>query len=394
MQYRNDKYGQPISVLGFGCMRFTKNGRNFDFDKAEKELMEAYRLGVNYYDTAYIYTGSEALLGEVFEKHGIRDRVRIATKLPQYLVGSTATADRYFNEELKRLRTNYVDYYLMHMITDINQWDHLEQIGMKAWIAEKKRSGQIRNIGFSYHGDSENFLKVLNAYDWDFCQIQYNYIDEYTQAGVDGLKAAAKKGIPVIIMEPLRGGKLVSLLPQKAKDLIANDPSGYSPAELALRWLWDQPEVTCVLSGMNSLEMVRENCRVAEEALAGSFTEGNRALITQIRQIFLDATKVGCTECRYCMPCPQNVNIPGIFRSYNLMYTENKASGRKEYLQTVAMTGEPSFASQCIGCGKCEKHCPQKIEIRKMLKIADKELLPLPYRIVGKVGRRFMLKKK
>ena len=394
MQYRNDKYGQPISVLGFGCMRFTKNGRNFDFDKAEKELMEAYRLGVNYYDTAYIYTGSEALLGEVFEKHGIRDRVRIATKLPQYLVGSTATADRYFNEELKRLRTNYVDYYLMHMITDINQWDHLEQIGMKAWIAEKKRSGQIRNIGFSYHGDSENFLKVLNAYDWDFCQIQYNYVDEYTQAGVDGLKAAAKKGIPVIIMEPLRGGKLVSLLPQKAKDLIANDPSGYSPAELALRWLWDQPEVTCVLSGMNSLEMVRENCRVAEEALAGSFTEGNRALITQIRQIFLDATKVGCTECRYCMPCPQNVNIPGIFRSYNLMYTENKASGRKEYLQTVAMTGEPSFASQCIGCGKCEKHCPQKIEIRKMLKIADKELLPLPYRIVGKVGRRFMLKKK
>ena len=394
MQYRNDKYGKPISALGFGCMRFTKNGINFDFDKAEKQLMEAFQLGVNYFDTAYIYTGSEALLGEVFEKNGIRDQVLIATKLPQYLVGSTATADRYFNEELKRLRTDYVDYYLMHMITDINQWDHLEQIGMKEWIAEKKQSGQIRNIGFSYHGDSENFIKVLDAYDWDFCQIQYNYVDEYSQAGVDGLKAAAKKGIPVIIMEPLRGGKLVSLLPQKAKDLIAADPSGYSPAELAFRWLWDQPEVTCVLSGMNSLEMVRENCRVANEALPGSFTKEDRALIAQIRQIFLDATKVGCTECRYCMPCPQNVNIPGIFRSYNLMYTENKASGRREYLQTVALNGDPSFASQCIDCGKCEKHCPQHIEIRRMLKVADKELLPLPYRIGIRIGRRFMLKKK
>ena len=375
-------------------MRFTKNGIGFDFDKAEKELMEAYRLGVNYYDTAYIYTGSEALIGEVFEKNQIRDRVYIATKLPQYLVGSCQAADRYFNEELKRLRTDYIDYYLMHMITDINQWNHLEQIGMKEWIAQKKESGQIRNIGFSYHGDTENFLKVLDAYDWDFCQIQYNYVDEHTQAGVTGLRAAAAKGIPVIIMEPLRGGKLVSLLPQKAKDLIASDPSGFSPAELALRWLWDQKEVTCILSGMNSLEMVRENCRVANEALPGSFTPENRNLIGQIRQIFLDATKVGCTECRYCMPCPQNVNIPGIFRSYNLMYTENKASGRKEYMQTVALNGDPSFASQCIGCGKCETHCPQHIEIRKVLKIADKELRPLPYKIALAVGRRFMLKKK
>ena len=394
MQYRNDKNGQPISVLGYGCMRFTKNGRNIDFDKAEKELMKAYELGVNYFDTAYIYTGSEALLGEVFEKNQIRDKINIATKLPQYLVGSTATADRYFNEELKRLRTDYIDYYLMHMITDINQWNHLEQIGMKEWISDKKKSGQIRNIGFSYHGNTENFLKVLDAYDWDFCQIQYNYVDEYSQAGVDGLKAAAQKGIPVIIMEPLRGGKLVSLLPQRAKEMIADDASGFSPAELALRWLWDQPEVTCILSGMNSLEMVQENCRVADEAKAGCFTEENHELIRKIRQIFLDATKVGCTECRYCMPCPQNVNIPGIFRCYNVMYSESKGSGRKEYMQTVALNGDPSFASQCINCGKCEKHCPQHIEIRKQLKIADKELRPLPYKIAIAVGRRFMLKKK
>ena len=375
-------------------MRFTKKGNSIDFDKAEKELMEAYHQGVNYYDTAYIYTGSEALIGEIFEKNGIREKINIATKLPQYLVGSTQTADRYFNEELKRLRTDYIDYYLMHMITDINQWEKLKKIGMEEWIAKKKESGQVRNIGFSYHGDSENFIKVLNAYDWDFCQIQYNYVDEHTQAGVEGLKAAAEKGIPVIIMEPLRGGKLVNLLPEEAKKLIAEDPSGYSAPELAFRWLWDQPEVTVVLSGMNSLEMVDENCRVASEMEAGAFTEENHALVQKIRDIFLSATKVGCTECRYCMPCPKNVNIPAIFRCYNLMYTENKASGRKEYYQTVALNGDPSFASQCIQCGKCEQHCPQHLPIREKLKEADKALRPFPIGLGLNIARRFMLKKK
>ena len=394
MKYRNDRNGNPLSILGYGCMRFTKKGNSFDFEKAEKELMEAYHQGVNYYDTAYIYTGSEALIGEIFEKNGIREKINIATKLPQYLVGSTQTADRYFNEELKRLRTDYVDYYLMHMITDINQWEKLKKIGMEEWITKKKESGQIRNIGFSYHGDSENFIKVLNAYDWDFCQIQYNYVDEHTQAGVEGLKAAAEKGIPVIIMEPLRGGKLVNLLPEEAKKLIKEDPSGYSAPELAFRWLWNQPEVTVVLSGMNSLEMVQENCRVASEMEAGAFTEENHALVQKIRDIFLSATKVGCTECRYCMPCPKNVNIPAIFRCYNLMYTENKASGRKEYYQTVALNGDPSFASQCIQCGKCEQHCPQHLPIREKLKEADKALRPFPVGLGLNIARRFMLKKK
>ena len=375
-------------------MRFTKNGNKIDFDKAEKELLEAYGNGVNYFDTAYIYSGSEALIGEIFEKNKIREKINIATKLPQYLVGSTATADRYFNEELKRLRTDYIDYYLMHMITDINQWTKLQKIGMEEWIAKTKESGQIRNIGFSNLGDSENFIKVLNAYDWDFCQIQYNYVDEHTQAGVEGLKAAAEKGIPVIIMEPLRGGKLVNLLPEEAKKLIKEDPSGYTAPELAFRWLWNQPEVTCVLSGMNSLEMVQENCRVASEMEAGTLTEESLALVQKIRDIFLAATKVGCTECRYCMPCPKNVNIPAIFRCYNLMYSENKSSGRREYYQTVALNGDPSFASQCIQCGKCEQHCPQHIPIREKLKEADKALRPFPIGLGLNIARRFMLKKK
>ena len=213
MQYRRDRYGRELSVLGFGCMRFTRKGSAIDQEKAEREIMEAFRAGVNYYDTAYIYPGSEALLGAVLERNRIRDQVYIATKLPQYLVRSLSGAENYFQEELERLRTDHVDYYLMHMLTDLAQWERLKQLGIMEWIQEKKATGAIRNIGFSFHGNTENFLKILDDYDWDFCQIQYNYLDETTQAGVRGLKAAAAKGIPVIIMEPLRGGKLVNLLP-------------------------------------------------------------------------------------------------------------------------------------------------------------------------------------
>ncbi|MER2183911.1 MAG: aldo/keto reductase, partial [Clostridia bacterium] len=200
MQYRKDKYGRDLSVLGFGCMRFTKKGNALDLEKAEKEIMTAFHAGVNYYDTAYIYPGSEALLGTVLERNGIRSQVYIATKLPQYMVRSLAGAEKTFGEELTRLRTDYIDYYLMHMLTDIAQWERLKQMGILSWIAEKKAAGAIRNIGFSFHGNTENFLKILQDYDWDFCQIQYNYLDETTQAGVEGLKAAAARGIPVVIM--------------------------------------------------------------------------------------------------------------------------------------------------------------------------------------------------
>ncbi|MBQ6541194.1 MAG: aldo/keto reductase [Lachnospiraceae bacterium] len=393
MQYRKDKYGQDLSILGFGCMRFTKKGAGLDLDKAEQEIMEAFRSGVNYYDTAYIYPGSEVLLGTVLEKNGIRDQVKIATKLPQYLVRNLQGAEKFFQEELERLRTDHIDYYLMHMITDVAQWERLKQIGILDWIREKKASGAIRNIGFSFHGNTENFLKVLEDYDWDFCQIQYNYQDETTQAGVDGLKAAAKKGIPVIIMEPLRGGKLVNLLPQKAKKLIAENERGWSPAAWAFRWLYNQPEVTVVLSGMNSLEMVRENVETASSARAGEFTEEDFALLLEVKKMIRAGEKVGCTACRYCMPCPQGVDIPGIFRCYNAMYFEGKAAGRYQFAQTVGMTRKPAFATQCIGCGKCEKHCPQGIHIREKLKEADKALRPLPYKIGINVARAFMVRK-
>ena len=390
MQYRPDKYGTPLSILGYGCMRFSRKGGGIDLDKTEQEILTAFRAGVNYFDTAYIYPGSEAALGEILERNGIRDQVHIATKLPQYMVGSRTALDRFFGEELARLRTGRVDYYLVHHLTDIAQWERLKGLGMLEWIAEKKAAGEIRNIGFSYHGNTANFLRILADYDWDFCQIQYNYLDEFAQAGVEGLKAAAARGIPVMIMEPLRGGKLVNLLPEDAKQLIAANPRGWTPAQWGLRWLYNQPEVTVVLSGMNSRRMVEENLQTASEAACGAFTAEDFALIEEVKRRIRAKEKVGCTGCRYCMPCPKGVDIPGHFLCYNTMYSESRMAGWSQYVQTVALTKEPSYASQCIQCGKCEKHCPQNIPIREKLKEAEKALRPLPIRIVAGIMRKFM----
>ena len=394
MQYREDRYGNRLSVLGFGCMRFTKKGNSIDIEKAEKEILAAYDAGVNYFDSAYIYPGSEEAIGQIFEKNGIRERVNIATKLPQYMIGSRAALDRYFNEQLARLRTDYIDYYLMHHMTDVAMWESLKKAEIIDWIAGKKASGAIKNIGFSYHGNTENFLKILNDYDWDFCQIQYNYLDEVAQAGREGLMAAAQKGMAVMIMEPLRGGKLVNMLPQGALDVMKKSGRGWSPAEWGLRWLYDQKEVTVVLSGMNSLEMVEENCRVASEAEAGLMTQEDFAILEEVKKEIRAKEKVGCTGCRYCMPCPKGVDIPGIFRCYNAMYTESKSLGRFQFAQTVGLTREPAFASQCVKCGKCEKHCPQNIPIRKKLVEADRALRPLPYKIGINFARYFMFRKK
>lgn len=393
MQYRKDKKGNLLSVLGFGCMRFPQKGRSIDLEETEREIMEAFHAGVNYFDTAYIYGGSEAALGEIVERNGIREKISIATKLPQYLVGSRAALDRYFTEQLARLRTDRVDYYLMHHLTDVAMWEKLKSVGVIEWIEEKKRNGAIRQIGFSYHGNTDGFLRILNDYDWDMCQIQYNYFDEYAQAGVDGLKTAAQKGIPVVIMEPLRGGKLVNMLPARAKEVMQDSGRDWSPAEWSFRWLYNQPEVTVVLSGMNSLDMVRENCRTADSAGAGTFTQADFDVLKRVTGAIRTSDKVGCTGCRYCMPCPKGVDIPGTFRCYNAMFIESPSEGRMQFAQTVGLTREPAFASQCVQCGKCEKHCPQGIPIREKLKEADKALRPLPYKIGINVVRKFMFRK-
>ena len=320
MEYREDRKGQRLSILGYGCMRFTKNGSAVDLDKAEQELMYAIHHGVNYLDTAYVYAGNEEAVGTILERNHCRKDIFLATKLPHYLIKSRAGAQKKFEEELRRLRTDYIDFYLMHMLNDVKTWESLVGIGIADWIAEKKRSGEIHSIGFSYHGNSENFRALLDAYDWDFCQIQYNYLDEHSQAGREGLEYAAKKGIPVIIMEPLRGGRLVQHLPQTAKEQIASSGLFQTPAEMALKWLWDQPGVTCVLSGMNSMEMVQENIRIAEESHVSMLTDVHRTLIGQVKAEIQKYMKVPCTGCAYCMPCPQHVDIPMAFHCYNVKY--------------------------------------------------------------------------
>lgn len=392
MQYRTDKSGAGLSVLGFGCMRFTRKGGGINLEKAERELLAACEAGVNYFDTAYIYSGSEAALGEIFERNHIRENVKIATKLPQYLITGRAAIDRFFNEALSRLRTDYIDYYFMHHLTDVAMWEKLKAVGILEWIEAKKRSGAIRNIGFSYHGNTDNFLKILNDYDWDICLVQYNYFDEYSQTGAGGVKAAAEKGIPVAVMEPLRGGKLTRL-PPAADRLLRDSGRGWSNAEWGLRWLYNQPEVTVVLSGMNSLEMVRENCRVASEAGAGELTEADLRTLAEVSAKIREREAVGCTGCRYCMPCPKGVDIPGTFHCYNLTRIDSKREGRFAYARLVGMTKEPAFASQCVGCGRCERRCPQNLPIREKLKEAEQVLRPLPYKLGIGAARKYMFRR-
>ena len=385
MQYRAGCDHEKLSVLGYGCMRFTKKGTGIDKEKAEKEILYAIKKGINYFDTAYIYPGSEAVLGEILEKNGLRDQVNIATKLPHYMIRSKDAIEKIFQEELKRLRTDHIDYYLMHMVNDVAAWERVKKYGIEEWIAEKKASGQIRHVGFSYHGHSSAFKELVDAYPWEFCQIQYNYMDENAQAGRAGLLYAKEKGLPVVIMEPLRGGRLVNLLPKAAKEIIRKEGGGRTPAELAFRWLYDQPEVKVVLSGMNSLEMIKENVRVAQETRPHSMTEEERALLEKVKGAINATIKVGCTGCAYCMPCPKNVDIPGAFRSYNAAFAEGRVSAKRDYMQNTLMRGETSSASQCVKCGKCETHCLQHIPIRDKLAEAAKVLEGPEYKIAKKV---------
>ncbi len=386
MNYRTDKHGNKISILGYGCMRFTQSGGRTDFAKAEAEIMSAYHMGVNYYDTAYVYPGSEVTLGEILAKNNIRSNVYIATKLPHYLIKNAESMEKYFREQLKRLQTDYIDYYLMHMLTDVKTWNRLKELGILEWLEEKKASGAIRQVGFSYHGNSDMFCQLVDAYDWDFCQIQYNYMDENSQAGRRGLNHANSAGLPVIIMEPLRGGKLVSRLPEAATKIFADYPTLHTPVQWALRWLWNQPEVTCVLSGMNSLEMVEDNATTASNVQVGELGKNEEEMLQKVVAAINAKMKVGCTGCGYCMPCPKGVDIPGSFAAYNRSYTEGYKAGMMDYIMCTALRKDSSAASNCIECGKCEPHCPQHIEIRKELKNAKKRLENPIY----KIARQFV----
>lgn len=369
MQYRtNPKNGDQLSVLGYGCLRFSKKGTGIDQEKAEREMALAVEQGVNYFDTAYTYSGSEVCLGKFLANYHCRARVKIATKLPHYYIKKLEDMERYFAEELARLQTDYIDYYLMHMLNDAATWERLTALGICDWIQEKKASGAIRNIGFSFHGGTAKFKELIDAYDWDFCQIQYNYMDEYTQAGIDGLNYAYEKGVPVMIMEPLRGGRLVNQLPEQAKKEFAAADANRSPAEWGLRWIWNHAQVQLILSGMNDTAQVEENCRIASDAQANALTDEELAVFARVKTAIDQSVKVGCTGCGYCMPCPQGVDIPTCFQAYNRSYTDSWFQGMSAYFMCTTLRRDKTVASKCVGCGKCEQHCPQELAIRDELK--------------------------
>ncbi|MGB3368117.1 MAG: aldo/keto reductase [Acidaminobacteraceae bacterium] len=380
----NPKNNDQLSVLGFGCMRFSKSE-----SEVEKQIIHAIEMGVNYFDTAYIYPNSEIILGRVLAK-GYREKVNIATKLPPYLVKKYEDFDKLFYKELERLQTDYIDYYLMHMLTDLSTWDRLKDLGVLKWIDEKKKSGEIKNIGFSYHGGKTEFVKLVDAYEWEFCMIQYNYLDENRQAGKSGLKYASSKGLPVMIMEPLRGGKLVTNLPKDVYRTFDKAKTKRSPAEWALKWIWNQAEVTLVLSGMNSMEMLNENIRVASETEINAFTEDETKMFMEVKKTLQEKIKVPCTACNYCMPCPVGVDIPTCLSCYNDIEIEGRIGAAAKYLMQTSLKSEPHNASLCIMCGKCEKHCPQEIEIMKELKNVTKKLEGIHYKPIRFIAKKFM----
>ncbi len=374
----NPKNGDKLSALGFGCMRLPG-----DEKAAEQLIRRSIEAGINYFDTAYIYPGNEALMGRILAK-GLRDKVLLATKLPHYLVKKRGDIERIFTTQLERLGTDHIDYYLMHMLTDPQDWRRLLDLGILEWIAEERKRGRIRNLGFSFHGRAQAFIELVDAYDWDFCMIQYNYLDEHSQAGADGLRHAAAKGMPVMIMEPLRGGKLAVGLPKEARALFAKADAQRTPAEWALRWVWNHPEVATVLSGMRTDAILEENLRIVEDAAPGALSGEELALFEQVREATLGKAHVPCTACAYCMPCPRGVDIPMCFAYYN----DIALLGRWEAKLNYALHVGDHNASQCTRCGKCEQHCPQSIAIRNHLETTKKALEGFPYRPMRFVMRK------
>ena len=391
MQYRtNPKNGDALSVLGFGCMRFTRKGGAIDQAKANREMALALERGVNYFDTAYIYPGSEVCLGEFIRAYNCRDRLNIATKLPQFRVHKLSDAEKYFSEELERLGTDHVDYYLMHMLNDARSWERLCALDVREWLLEKKRSGAIRNIGFSFHGGTPAFKALADAWDWDFCQIQFNYMDEHAQAGLEGLRYASEKGLPVIIMEPLRGGRLAGGLPAAAAREFERAEPGRTPVDWALRWIWNHPEVTVVLSGMNDIQQVEENCRTASESLPGALSEAELGVYARALERIRASVKVGYTGCGYCQPCPRGVDIPVCFATYNNSFSDNYFTGLKEYMMCTTLRKARANAGLCVKCGKCEQHCPQGISIREELDCVKRRFETPLYKIAAAGSPIFM----
>lgn len=392
MNYRKDvKSGNEISVLGFGCMRFPRRLGVTDMKKSTELVLSAIERGVNFFDTARIYPGSEDALGTILERSGARDKVFISTKLPSWLVKTPRDIDAFFDASCEKLRTGSIDYYLMHMLSELQTWENLKRLGIEEWIARKKKSGEIKHIGFSFHGQCEQYLAILGDYDWDASLIQYNYSNEHYQAGVTGLKAARAKGIPVFIMEPLLGGKLARDLPRTMREVFKKTRPEWTAAAWGLNWLWNQSEVTMILSGMNAMEQLDENVAMAERAAVSMLSDGDLGAFAEVRVLFNESYKIKCTGCSYCLPCPHGVNIPGCFAAYNASFALGLLSAIRQYGQTISYTAKTMRnAGRCVLCGKCEQHCPQNIPIRQSLALVKKRLEPPFFWFLLHVARKLM----
>lgn len=363
--------GDEISILGFGCMRLPQKDGKIDEERATRQLRYAIDRGVNYVDTAWAYHGgaSEPFVGRALS-NGYREKVKLATKLPSWLIRSREDMDFYLNAQLEKLQTTQIDYYLVHALNG-HLWNSVHGLGVLQFLDEAKASGRIVNAGFSFHGTLADFKPIVDAYPWQFCQIQYSYLDEENQAGTEGLAYAASKGLGVVIMDPLRGGKLGLPTPPPAVGAILKEsPRQRPPVEWALRWVWNRPEVTLLLSGMNEEAHVEQNLAIADQALPGSLTDGELAAVGRVSRKYLEIMKVGCNGCGYCAPCPMDVNIPQAFQLYNdcHMYgNREEAKFLYSLLMCGVITGKPGYASQCEQCQDCVEKCPQELAIPDLL---------------------------
>ncbi|MCQ1536620.1 aldo/keto reductase [Methanosarcina sp. KYL-1] len=370
MLYRKlGKTGEKASILGYGSMRLpVLDGAvdNIDEEKAIELLRYAIDHGVNYVDAAYSYHGGkgEVFLGKALAD-GYREKVHLATKLSCKRVNCKEDMDRFLNEQLEKLRTDCIDFYLLHAVKK-SYWEKLKKFGVIEFLERARAAGKIRYTGFSFHDELDVFKEVLDAYPWDLCQIQFNYLDEDFQAGTEGLKYAAEKGIAVVIMEPLRGGNLASKVPEEAQKVWERSKIKRTPAEWAFRYLWDYPEVSVVLSGMSEMGHLKENLRIADEGLANSLSPEEKNLIAEVKGIYKTRIKVNCTGCKYCIPCPQGVNIPRNLGYLNDVYVLDDVENAR--FQYGVLLAPEEKAGNCVECGECEEVCPQGIEIRKMLK--------------------------
>ena len=371
MLYRTvPKTGDRLSILGYGCMRLPEKSGKIDEERAIRQIRHAIDSGVNYLDTApaYHFGKSEQILGKALQ-NGYREKVRIATKLPHWEVRDASDMERILAKQLVTLQTDHIDYYLLHSMSK-ESWEKMAKLGVLAFLDRAKSEGKIVNAGFSFHGTIAAFKEIVDAYDWQFCQIQYNFLDENNQAGTEGLQYAAGKNLAVMVMEPLRGGNLAGPVPDEVQKIWDEAEEKQSAAEWGLRFVWDHPEVTVALSGMNNENHIEENLRVAGSSLPHSLTPYDLARIGRVKETYRRLMKVGCTGCGYCMPCPAGVDIPGCFSLYNAhhLFPKDRSTKFHYFGRHGGLIGDVSYAGLCRQCGKCARACPQHLPIPQLMK--------------------------